>query len=146
MNLSKQHTGLYDVASFLTFAGLALLVSLYVCLLQPDIYAYILPVFAAFLLTSIRSFTLHHKIFCREETDVAQAAFFYKGCMIMYFAFSLYLLNISFIFFTVYSHGGYLVVWSCTPLSLLCFFMCLQAEKALTNVSLNKTSINTDAI
>ncbi|MEM1505513.1 hypothetical protein RG959_19095 [Domibacillus sp. 8LH] len=146
MNHSKQNPGLYDVASLLTFAGLSLLVSLYVCLQQPDIYAYILPVFAVLLLSSVHSFNRHHKEFGKKEAQMNERAAFYKGCMIMYFAFSLYLLSISFIFFTIYSYGGYMVVWSCAPLSLLCFFMSLKAEKGLTHMSTDNTPIQTDAV
>lgn len=145
VNHAKQHESLYDVIAPLLTAGLTLLISLYVCLWQPDVYAYLLPVFVVFLLASIRFFNRSHKAFCKEEKSDG-AASFYKGCMFIYFVFSLYLLSISFVFFTVYTDGGYLVVWSCIPLSLLCLTACMQAEKGLRGAQTSSKPVDPDVI
>lgn len=146
MDHTKQNKELYDVIAPLFTAGLALLVSLYVCLHQPDVYAFFLPVFTAFLLVSIRCFNRSNKFFYKEGAKNESAASFYKGCMFMYFVFSLYLLSVSFIFFTVYSDGGYLAVWSCTPLSLFCLAACLQAEKGLRGTRTSSEPVKPDVV
>jgi len=139
----NQSEKLYDVASSLLAAGLTLLTSFYICLHHPAVFSLFLPVFAVLLFVSIRFFRRHHQAFSEKEKSERPVSF-YKGCTLLYFAFSLYLLSVGIIFFTAYSYGGYFVAWTCLPLSILCFIVCLQAEKEWKEAPSSTEIVNTD--
>lgn len=126
-----------DTYKFLTplfFSGVFFCLSFYLCILGVSLFIYSLPLYAFFLLISLFLFyqtdkNLNH--FMKKGITTLTQYRFYHYCIGIYLILSFVLFGVSVAYLPFYYNGGFIFVWYCAPMSLLCFISFIQSQKRI---------------
>lgn len=126
-----------DTYKFLTplfFSGVFFCLSFYLCILGVSLFIYSLPIYAFFLLISLFLFyqtdkNLNH--FMKKGITTLTQYRFYHYCIGIYLILSFVLFGVSVAYLPFYYNGGFIFVWYCAPMSLLCFISFIQSQKRI---------------
>lgn len=131
----KQSDGnVYKFLMPLFFSGVAFCLSFYFCILGVSLYIYSLPIYAFLLLISLFLFYQTDKnlnnLMKNGKTTFDHYQFYHNSIGI-YLILSFVLFGVSIAYMPFYYHGGFLFVWYCGPMSILCFISFIQSQKRI---------------
>lgn len=134
--MSKLDTNLntYKFLTPLFFSGVFFCLSFYLCILGVSLYMYTLPIYAFFLLISLLLYYQTDKnlnYFMKKGITNFTQYNFYHNCIGIYLILSFVLFGVSVAYFPFYYNGGFIFVWYCAPMSLLCFISFIQSQKRI---------------
>jgi hypothetical protein len=118
----------------LFFSGVAFCLSFYFCILGVSIYIYSLPIYAFLLLISLFLFYRTDKnlsCFMKNGKTTFTHYNFYHHCIGIYLILSIVLFGVSIAYIPFYYNGGFIFVWYCAPMSILCFISFIQSQKRI---------------
>ncbi|WP_155925628.1 hypothetical protein [Bacillus sp. UNC438CL73TsuS30] len=118
----------------LFFSGVVFFLSFYFCILGVSLYLYSLPIYAFLLLISLFLFyqtdkNLHE--FMKNGITTFTHYTFYHRCIGIYLMLSIVLFGVSIAYIPFYYNGGFVFVWYCAPMSILCFISFIQSQKRI---------------
>lgn len=129
-----------NVYKFLTplfISGFFFLLSFYFCLLGISLFTYSLPFYAFFLLISLFLFYRTDKKlndFMKKEIHSFNQYSFYHNCIGIYLILSIVLFGVSVTYLPFYYSGGFIFVWYCSPMTLLCLISLIQSHKRIKSL------------
>jgi hypothetical protein len=103
-------------------------------MLGVNLYIYSLPIYAFLLLISLFLFYQTDKNlndFIKNGTTAFAQYNFYHHCIGIYIALSFVLFGVSVAYVPFYFNGGFIFIWYCAPMSLLCFISFIQSQKRI---------------
>ncbi len=118
----------------LFFSGVAFCLSFYFCILGVSIYIYSLPIYAFLLLISLFLFYQTDKnlnSYMKNGKTTFTHYNFYHHCIGIYLILSFVLFGVSIAYIPFYYNGGFIFVWYCAPMSILCFISFIQSQKRI---------------
>ncbi|OIK09345.1 hypothetical protein BIV60_24240 [Bacillus sp. MUM 116] len=118
----------------LFFSGVAFCLSFYFCILGVSLYIYSLPIYAFLLLISLFLFYRTDKNlndFMKKGITTFRHYNFYHHCIGIYLMLSFVLFGVSIAYIPFYYNGGFIFVWYCGPMSILCFISFIQSQKRI---------------
>jgi hypothetical protein len=115
-------------------SGFFFLLSFYFCILGVPFFVYSLPLYALFLLISLFLFYMTDKKmnhFMKMGIKTYSQYSFYHRCIGIYLILSIILFGVSVAYIPFYYNGGFIFVWYCTPMTLLCLISLVQSYKRI---------------
>ncbi len=137
-----RNVNVYKFLTPLFISGFFFLLSFYFCILGVPLFHYSLPFYAFFLLISLFLFYMTDKKlnhFMKKGIKTFSQYSFYHRCIGIYLVLSIILFGVSLAYIPFYNNGGFIFVWYCAPMTLLCLVSLIQSYRRIK--SFNKKQV-----
>ncbi|PLS19298.1 hypothetical protein CVD28_02475 [Bacillus sp. M6-12] len=140
MKFDVKNVSLYNFLAPWIVSCVFLFTSLYLCILETNFYAYVVPFSLISFVISIFTFYQTHKKVKNEEGSHAIYQFYHIsfGVYLLSFIFSMAIVSI---YTSIYASGGVFYVWSFLPILLSSLVVLTSAKKGLKKYEMYKQKI-----